>query len=133
MNQPDRIAVLKIVAGIWTLTVPLLLIGALISNMDTVERYYAQLAVAGAVSLVAMISIVGAFLERAWPRYGFLLLSWASAAFWISSAHSLYEVSRTSEANEGIHVIPAAFGVFNLALAVLLHAARQGKQKANGA
>jgi hypothetical protein len=132
MNDRDRIAVLKIVAGIWILTVPLLLIGALISNMDTVERYYVQLAVVVTVSLVAAISIVGAFLERTWARLGFLLLSWASAAFWISSAHSLYEVSHTSEATEGIHLIPAAFGVLNVALAVLLHTAGRGKQEENG-
>ena len=103
--------VTRIAAVVWLVYAPLQFLGALLSKMDTDERYYLQLGVFTLASALGVLASIKAFSDRPWSRIVLLGLSWASALFWLSSAISLARFGDRA---------PLFVGIVFLLLAVLL-------------
>ena len=104
--------VTRIAAVVWLVYAPLLFVGALLSQMETVERYYLQLGVFTLISIFGVIAGVKAFSNRPSSRIMLLGLSWISALFWFLSA--LY----TALIGD---LMPVFVGLVFLLLVALLH------------
>lgn len=120
MKISTPFSVVKAAGVVWAITAPLLWLGAVLSKMETIERYYVQLSIASFVGIIAISSAIGAFAGRSWARGTLLLLSLAAATFMLSSAYSLYRAQTVLPSLSGVHIFPSIAGGIFLALAALL-------------
>jgi hypothetical protein len=119
---------LKPAAALSLLTAPLLFLGALLSKMDTIERYYTQLWVVGTVALLCVIASIGSLLKQPWAEWLLAVLYGVAAAFWLYSAFELAQASAASDLGFGLAAFPAAIGIvcMGFAVALFLHCQSQG-------
>jgi hypothetical protein len=102
----------RIAAVVWFVYAPLLFVGALLSQMETVERYFLQLGVFTLIAMFGVVAGVKAFSNRPWSRITLLGLSWISALFWFLSALDTALIG---------DLMPLLFGLVFLLLVALLH------------
>jgi len=101
-------------------SLPPLLVGALLSSMDTEERYYVQLAAVLFVAAVSVVAVVGAVRQYQWGKHLLTLVYAAAGVFWVYAGVGLNAV-------EGDHGnLPIGIGVFCLLVAVALIVAESG-------
>lgn len=119
---------LKPAAVLSLLAAPMLVLGALLSKMDTMERYYTQLWVVGAVALLCVVASVGSLMRRPWAAWLLTALYGMAASFWLYAAITLALVPGHG-ASSGIALFPAAIGLLcaGFAVSLYLHCSQSAK------
>jgi cellobiose-specific phosphotransferase system component IIC len=122
MNTHRKSSPLRPAAMLTLLSTPLLVLGALLSKMDTLERYYAQLWVVLAIASLCVVASVGSLLQRRWAAWTLTALYAAAAAFWLYSAATLAQVSTPEMSAFSLAAFPAAIGILCASFTVALFA-----------
>ena len=89
----------------------MLVLGALLSEMDTPERYYIQLAVVGMVALLSVVSAIASLKKKSWGICTMGLLFGIAAAFWLYAAAGLAFATSSDLAVISVAIFPAAIGL----------------------
>jgi hypothetical protein len=123
MAKHRRPSPVKPAAALTLLAAPLLVLGALLSKMDTIERYYTQLWIVGVVAVLCVVAAVGALAQSHLATWLLTVLYGLAAAFWLYSAITLALVSVPGESSFGLAVFPALIGIVcgSFAAALFVH------------
>jgi hypothetical protein len=124
MGPVPRKSPIKQAALLSLAVAPLLVLGATLSKMETVERYYMQLSVVVSIELLCVVAAIGALRRHGWAVWLLTALYGLAATFWLYSALELAQVPEPGLAVLGIAAFPAAIGLLcaHYACALFVHA-----------
>ena len=111
MSSMHRPSSIRPAAFLCFLSAPLLVLGALLSKMDTPERYYIQLALVGLIVSLSMVSAIASLHQKLWGICIMGLLFGVAAVFWLSAAAGLAFATVADPTSLSIALFLAAIGL----------------------
>lgn len=96
------------------------MLGALLSKMDTIERYYVQVGVVSAVAVLCVVASIGSLMNRIWAAWLLTGLYGVAALFWLYCAGALAFDSVPGASGVGLATIPALIGILCATFSVVL-------------